>query len=170
MRHFRFVLFVVMSLIVLLSAGVVLAQDTQPVESGAWATVWTVATSATVIAVLVFLVNLGLAKLKEQKPEWAKALDAIGGYAIAGVKWAEKAIPDDTPNKAMLRLDQALRYILVVADASGKPLADAAIAKEINNLYPAAVREKLEALGVTEDTLRQAIIRVHAALESKAAL
>lgn len=44
------------------------------------------------------------------KPEWAE----WEGTIIAGIKMAEKAIPDDTENKGRKRLDKALKYVLAI--------------------------------------------------------
>ncbi len=74
-----------------------------------WTSLWTFVNSpfgiAVVAAVLLFLLNLRYAK-----PIWQK----YQGTIIAGVKWAEKMIPDNTENKAVARLDEALRYVVQV--------------------------------------------------------
>ena len=38
------------------------------------------------------------------------------GTIISGIKQAEKAIPDGSENKALMRLDQALRYVVKVIE------------------------------------------------------
>jgi len=45
-----------------------------------------------------------------RRPAW----QAYEGTIIAAVKWAEKEIPDDTPNKSFQRLNAALNYVLKV--------------------------------------------------------
>ena len=44
------------------------------------------------------------------RPSWQKYEGAI----IAGIRFAEKQIPDDVENKGLARLDAALRYVLNV--------------------------------------------------------
>ena len=75
-----------------------------------WETVWAVLYSPVVISAIAAGVVLGLAKLYAVKPDWRK----YEGTIISGVKAAEKAIPNDTPNKALARADAALRYVLEV--------------------------------------------------------
>jgi hypothetical protein len=72
--------------------------------------VWTVLNSPAVIAALAALVLWALNKLYAKRPAW----QAYEGSIIAAVKCAEKEIPDDTPNKAMARLNAAMQYVLRV--------------------------------------------------------
>jgi hypothetical protein len=52
------------------------------------------------------------------------------GYAITAIKAAEKAIPDDTPNKGLNRLDFALRMFLTkYQQATGKKPSEAEVSK-----------------------------------------
>ena len=81
--------------------------------------VWKVLNSPAVIAVLVGGLLWLLNKLYAAKPAW----QALEGTIIAAVKWAEKEIPDDTPNKALSRLNAALNYVVkVYEEARGKPV------------------------------------------------
>lgn len=58
-----------------------------------------------------------LNRLYSAKPGW----EAFEGAIISAVKFAEKEVPDDTPNKGMARLDAALKYVLkVYEEAKGK--------------------------------------------------
>jgi len=60
---------------------------------------------AIVAGVLLWILN------KKFGPEiWRK----YAGTLVAAVKWAEKAIPDDTENAGARRFDQALQYALRV--------------------------------------------------------
>ncbi|MFQ5419717.1 MAG: hypothetical protein ACE5EY_05075, partial [Anaerolineae bacterium] len=46
---------------------------------------------------------------------------AFEGAIISGVKFAEKQVPDGTPNKGRARLDAALKYVLkVYEEAKGR--------------------------------------------------
>jgi hypothetical protein len=67
----------------------------------------------TAAAVLLWLLN----RLYAAKPGWA----AYEGTIISAVKFAEKEIPDDVPNKGLARLDSALKYVLkVYEEVNGK--------------------------------------------------
>ena len=81
--------------------------------------VWKVLNSPAVIALLAGGLLWLLNKLYAAKPAW----QAFEGTIIAAVKWAEKEIPDDTPNKALNRLNAALNYVVkVYEEARGKPV------------------------------------------------
>ena len=81
--------------------------------------IWNVLNSPAVIAVLAGGMLWLLNKLYAAKPAW----QAFEGTIIAAVKWAEKEIPDDTPNKALNRLNAALNYVVkVYEEARGKPV------------------------------------------------
>jgi hypothetical protein len=80
--------------------------------------VWSVLNSPAVIALLAGGLLILLNRLYAARPAW----QAYEGTIIAAVKWAEKEIPDDTPNKAFSRLNAALNYVLkVYEEARGKP-------------------------------------------------
>lgn len=89
---------------------------------------------------LLWLLN----RLYAAKPAW----QAFEGTIIAAVKWAEKEIPADTPNKAFNRLNAALNYVLkVYQEARGK-----------------------SASAETKNDLREGIQIVHAELEASGSL
>jgi hypothetical protein len=80
--------------------------------------------------------------LYARKPLWQR----YEGAVIAAVKFAEKNIDDQTPNKGLARLDAALRYVLKVHEsARGR----AATGKEIRELTDGIqiVHANLEANG-----------------------
>ena len=105
---------------------------------------WDVVNSPAVIALMAGGLLWLLNRLYAAKPAW----QAFEGTIIAAVKWAEKEIPDDTPNKAMSRLDAALNYVLkVYEEARGTP---------------ADTQTKLE--------LREGIQIIHAELEASGSL
>ncbi|MFA5265156.1 MAG: hypothetical protein WC378_15140 [Opitutaceae bacterium] len=73
-------------------------------------TIWSLLNSAMGVAVVAGVVLYILNKVYGKKPDWKK----YEGTIIAAVKWAEKQIPDDSPNKAAARLDEALKYVLKI--------------------------------------------------------
>jgi len=104
--------------------------------------VWKVLNSPAVIALLAGGLLWLLNKLYAAKPAW----QAFEGTIIAAVKWAEKEIPDDTPNKALNRLNAALNYVVkVYEEARGKP-ADAQTKAELREGIQ-IVHAELEASG-----------------------
>ena len=72
--------------------------------------VWTALNSPAVIAGLAAVVLWAINRLYAKRPAW----QAYEGSIIAAVKWAEKQIPDDTPNKAAAKLNAAMQYVLRV--------------------------------------------------------
>ena len=73
-------------------------------------TVWTILNSPAVIAALAAILLWALNRLYMAKPAWQQ----YEGTIISAIKWAEKTISDDTPNKSLRRLDAALDYVLRV--------------------------------------------------------
>lgn len=65
-------------------------------------------------SILLFI----LGKIFTAKPTWKKYVDKYGPLIMAAVKKAEKAIPDDVENKAVKRLDEALKYVLAVVGSA----------------------------------------------------
>ena len=110
--------------------------------NGIWQVMWDVLNSPAIIALIAAGVLWLLNKLYAAKPTW----QAFEGTIIAAVKWAEKQIPDDTPNKALNRLDTALDYVVTVYEqARGKP-ADAKVKAELREGIQ-IVHAELEASG-----------------------
>jgi len=72
--------------------------------------VWEVLNSPAGIAAIAGIVLYLLNRLYAAKPTWAQYEGAI----ISAVRFAEKEIPDDMPNKGLRRLDAALKYVLRV--------------------------------------------------------
>ncbi|MDD4061992.1 MAG: hypothetical protein PHW08_15000 [Kiritimatiellae bacterium] len=107
-------------------------------------TIWAAMNSAVGITCIAGVALWLLSKLYAKKPDWKK----YEGTIIAAVKNAEKLIPDDTPNKAAKRLDEALKYVLAVHHEIENRTATTA---ELANL-------------------REGIQIVHAELESKDSL
>jgi hypothetical protein len=71
---------------------------------------WAAANSPLGLLVVGSVVAWLLTKLFTAKPAW----QAWAGTIVAAVKAAEKAIPDDSPNTAIARLNNALQYFAVV--------------------------------------------------------
>ena len=89
--------------------------------------VWAALNSPAGITAVAGLILWALNRLYAKKPAWKK----YEGTIIAGVKFAEKRIPDDTENKALLRLDQALRYVLKAYEEATGKRANAKTAAEL---------------------------------------
>lgn len=85
------------------------------VLNGLWAAMNSPAVIAALAAGLVLLLN----RLYAAKPTWAK----YEGTIISAVKYAEKAIPDDTDNTALARLNSALQYATAILEATENRLA-----------------------------------------------
>jgi len=61
---------------------------------------------ALVAGVALWLIN----KLYSAKPAWA----AFEGAIVSAIRYAEKAVSDETSNKGLARFDAALKYVLKV--------------------------------------------------------
>jgi len=107
--------------------------------------IWTVLNSAPGIMLAAGLLGWLLTRLYAIRPAW----EAYEGTIISAIKYAEKAIPDDADNKALARLDAALRYVVKV--------------------YTETHRGKQPSASVTND-LREGIQVVHDRLESRGTL
>jgi len=66
-------------------------------------------------SVLVWILGM----VFRQKPTWQKIYDEHKGLLVDAVKHAERAIPDDTENKAAARADAALKFVLKVQSHLG---------------------------------------------------
>jgi hypothetical protein len=80
---------------------------------------------AIVAGVVLYLLNM----LYKRKPKWSK----YEGVIISAIRMAEKAIPDNHPNKIALRTDTALQYVLKVYQARAKKLASDKVTVEISD-------------------------------------
>ena len=110
--------------------------------NGIWQVTWDVLNSPAVIALLAGGMLWMLNKLYAAKPAW----QAFEGTIIAAVKWAEKEIPDDTPNKALNRLNAALNYVVKVYEEAHGKSADAKVQAELREGIQ-IVHAELEASG-----------------------
>jgi len=103
---------------------------------------WTALNSPAGIAAMAGLLLWLLNRLYAARPAWERYEGAI----ISAVKFAEKEIPDDAPNKALKRLDAALRYVVrVYEEARGREPTQ----KEVADLTEGIriTHAKLEAAG-----------------------
>jgi len=103
---------------------------------------WAFLNSAVGVAILAGIVLVVLNRLYAAKPLWTKYEGAI----IAGVKFAEKNIPDDTPNTGLARLNDALLYTLKVYEQVEGKRATSEVEAKLAAGIP-IVHAELEAAG-----------------------
>jgi hypothetical protein len=122
-----------------------------------WDTVWAYLNSPLGITVVGAVVAFLIAKLFAAKPGWAK----YQGTIISAIRYAEKAIPDGSPNTSIARLDAALKYVLAVIEESEKRTpseAEQAILKDgISLLHSGVEQELLAKLGIKADTAAKTV-------------
>jgi len=104
--------------------------------------VWKALNSPAGITFMAGALLWALNKLYAKKPGWQKFEGAI----ISAVKFAEKEIPDDTPNKGMARLDAALKYVLAVYEKVEGKKASKTVEDEITDGI-SIVHNRLESEG-----------------------
>jgi hypothetical protein len=83
---------------------------------------WAFANSQVGLAIVVTALTLLVTWILTKKPEWKAVLDKYRPVFVSAVKEAEKAIPDSTPDAGTKRLDEALKYIIKVLEASGQSI------------------------------------------------
>lgn len=104
--------------------------------------IWTALNTPAGITVMAGVFLWLLNRLYAAKPGWA----AYEGAIISAIKFAEKEVPDGTPNKGLARLDAALKYVLrVYAQTNGKR-ASTKVAADIREGIQ-ITHDKLEAAG-----------------------
>jgi len=113
--------------------------------------VWTALNSPAGITVVAGIFLWLLNRLYAAKPGWFKYEGAI----ITGIKFAEKEIPDGTPNKGLSRLDAALRYVLKIHEEASGKRATPKLAAEIKEGIQ-ITHDKLEAAGTLKARSGQA--------------
>ncbi len=103
--------------------------------------IWTAMNTPAGVTVMAGVFLWLLNRLYAAKPKWA----AYEGAIISAVKFAEKEVPDDTPNKGLARLNTALKYVLKVY-------------QEVNGQHPSAeVRADLkEGIQIIHNDLEKA--------------
>ena len=78
-----------------------------------WEIIETGAGVAVVASVMAFILKI----IFQYKPEAKTWIDRIDPYLDAAIKMAEKAIPDDSGNKSIERLNKAVDYLIAVREA-----------------------------------------------------
>jgi transcriptional regulator of aromatic amino acid metabolism len=95
------------------------------------AQIWALLNTPAGITFVASLIVIVLNKVYAKHP----AVRKYEGYLIAGIKYAEKIIPDDTENKSLAKLDKALEHAVTLIEAKHKielsRKAKAALAAEI---------------------------------------
>lgn len=121
--------------------------------------VWAAVNSPIGISVMVTIVGWVLVKVYAKKPLWKP----FEGTIIAAIKYAEKAIPDDSTNKAVKRLDEALKYVLKIHREVENRRATA---EEVAQLREGIqiVHEKMESKGTLKKTAAILLIFLMAGL------
>ena len=104
--------------------------------------IWTTINTPAGITVVAGLVLWLLNRLYAAKPAWA----AYEGTIISAVKFAEKEIPDGTPNKGLARLDAALKYVIRVYEEMHGAKPSAGVVAELKEGVQ-IVHNNLEAAG-----------------------
>jgi hypothetical protein len=110
-----------------------------------WTTSWSALNSPAVIAALAAATLWALNKLYAEKPAWRD----FEGTIISAVKAAEKAIPDETPNKGWRRLNHALDYVLEVYQKARGMRPDAKTEAELKEGIQ-VMHAELEAAGTLD--------------------
>lgn len=103
-----------------------------------WAAMNTPVGVTVMAGVFLWLLN----RMYAAKPAWA----AFEGAIISAVKFAEKEVPDGTPNKGLARLDAALKYVLKVYEEANGKRASAKTVAEIKEGIQ-VMHNELEASG-----------------------
>ena len=104
--------------------------------------VWGILNSPAGITVMAAVTLWILNRVFARRPLWA----TFEGTIIAAVKWAEREIPDDTPDKAFNRLNAALGYVIKVYEEARGKTPDARTKQELKEGIQ-VVHAELEAAG-----------------------
>ena len=94
-----------------------------------WESIWNLLNSPAAITAIAGIILWLLNRLYAKKPLWAQ----FEGTLIEAVRFAEKAVPDDAENKAVQRLDQALKYVLKIYEGMKSRPATVAEINEIKD-------------------------------------
>lgn len=102
-------------------------------------TIWSLINSPIGWSITGFIILFVINKLFAAKPAWAK----YEGPIISAIKWAEKAINDDTESAGMKKADEALKFFIKsYTQARGKTPSDKII--EQVQLGMPIVHDKIE--------------------------
>jgi len=78
-----------------------------------WESVWTLLNSPAIVTGIAGIVLWLLNRLYARKPLWQQ----FEGVIIEAVRLAEKAVPDESENKAVRRFDEALKYVIKIYES-----------------------------------------------------
>jgi hypothetical protein len=117
--------FIMLCLFVMLFCGPVLgAEEITSTPSGA-SLVWVFVNSPFGLTIIASLFGTGMGFFFTRNPKWKVIFESNRGIFFDAVRYAEKAIPDTTENKAASRADAALKFILrLEPHLNGIPPAD----------------------------------------------
>ena len=143
-RAMKVVLAMEVFLVVALFPAVALAQDaaTPAPAKGFGVVVWDFLNSAPGVAILAGVLLYVLNRVYAKKPLW----EQYEGVIINAVKTAEKAIPDDAPNKSAARLDAALKLVVATYEEYARRKATDSEVLALKNGI-SIVHDKLDAAG-----------------------
>jgi hypothetical protein len=106
-------------------------------------TVWGILNTPAAITFVAGVVLVILNKIYAAKPGWAKFEGAI----ISAIKFAEKQVADDTPNKGLAKFDEALKYVIKVYEETTKKKASPKVIADLKEGVQ-IVHNELDAAGV----------------------
>ena len=115
--------------------------------------VWNFLNSTVGVMAVVAVAGWVLKIIYAKKPDWKK----YEGSIISAIKYAEKEIPDDTPNKALGRANAALQYVLKIHREVNDRAATAEEVAEIKEGI-SIVHAELEANGNLKKTAATAVV------------
>lgn len=106
-------------------------------------TIWSVVNAPAAITTIAAVVAAIIARIAFVKGVWEK----YAGVAMAAVRMAEKAVPDNAENKAVRKLDEALKYLVnIFTELEGRaPTPDEQL--ELRNAIEESLTE-LQAQGI----------------------
>lgn len=105
------------------SATASAAPAVQP--AGVLAQVWAYLNTSAGVTVLLGVITWILGRVFTAKPEWRVVYDTYRPALMQAVKFAEKEIPDDSPNRVLARVDAALHKAIQIDAAINSHSADA---------------------------------------------
>ena len=102
-------------------------------------TIWQIVNSPMGWAICGFIMLFIINKIFAAKPAWAK----FEGPMISAIKWAEKAIDDDSENSAMQKADSALKFFINSYQSAKGKKPSQKIIEEVQLAFP-IVHDKIE--------------------------
>jgi hypothetical protein len=96
--------------------------------------IWEMINSPIVISILASVVVMALNVIYAKKPLWKQ----YEGTIMSAIRFAEKSIPDGSPNSGLARLDEALRFTIKVYEARTNTQAAPAVISELKEAIQVA--------------------------------